>query len=209
LDKETEIYMKDSPLARMGEMWAKLYYHMAKEMLALGSEGEEALRRSIRKYAVDRGETMRKQAEALGLPLNWDTFRVHVKDMPFLELCEEMTKYYPSEKFTSSEGFCAYAKIWERYPDGWEVARVYCDEFHHAKWAAFNPKFRVDMVSEITRGDPVCILRSYEIGDEYDQQRQKDLKEICEKSKSYGFILDSSPSGDLTKICNEEDKQAK
>ena len=207
MDKETEIYMKDAPLARMGEMWAKLYYHMAKEMLELGADGEEALRRSIRNYAIDRGETMRKQAESKGLPLDWDTFRVHVKDMPFLEMCKEMTKYYPSDKYTSSEGFCAYAKIWERYPDGWEVARVYCDEFHHAKWSAFNPKFRVDMVSEITRGDPVCILRSYMVGDEYDHQRQKDLKEVCEKAKSYGFILDSSPSGDITKICHEEDKQ--
>jgi hypothetical protein len=97
--------------------------------------------------------------------------------------------------------------MWERYPDGWEVAKIYCDEFHHAKWEAFNPNFRVDMVSEITRGDPVCNLRSYEVGDEYDQQRQKDLREICEKAKSYGFILDSSPNGDLTKFCLEEEKQ--
>lgn len=206
-DEKTEIYMKEAPLARMGEMWAKLYYHMAKEMLALGPEGEEALRRSIKNYAIDRGETMRKQAKDLGLPLDWDTFRVHIKDMPFLELCKEMTQYYPSEVFTSSEGFCAYAKIWERYPDGWEIAQIYCDEFHHAKWAAFNPTFSVDMVSEITRGDPVCILRSYEIGDEYDQQRQQDLREICEKAKSYGFMTDTSSNGDLTKICLEEDKK--
>ena len=118
-----------------------------------------------------------------------------------------MTKYYPSDKYTSSEGFCAYAKIWERYPDGWEVAKLYCDEFHHAKWAAFNPKFRVDMVAEITRGDPTCILRSYEVGDEYDQQRQKDLTDLCEKAKKYGLILDSSPSGDLSKICHEDEKE--
>ena len=203
---DQEIYMKEAPLARMGEMWAKLYYHMAKEMLSLGEEGEEALRRSIRNYAIDRGETMKKQAEALGLPLDWETFRVKVKDMPFLELCKEMTKYYPSDKYTSSEGFCAYAKIWERYPDGWEIARVYCDEFHHAKWAAFNPNFRVDMVAEITRGDSTCILRSYEVGDEYDQQRQKDLQMVCETAMKYGFILDSSQCGDITKLCLKEEK---
>lgn len=199
--------MKEAPLARMGEMWAKLYYHMAKEMLTLGKEGEEALRRSVRNYAIDRGNTMRKQAEDLGLPLNWDTFRVHVKDMPFLELCKEMTLYYPSEKYTSSEGFCAYAKIWERYSDGWEIAKIYCDEFHHAKWAAFNPKFRVDMVAEITRGDPACILRSYEVGDEYDQQRDKDLVEFCANAMKYGFLLDSSPSGDVSKICLKDEKK--
>jgi hypothetical protein len=72
--KEKVVYMKDEPLARMGELWAKLYYHMAKEMLTLGEEGEKALRRAIRNYARDRGETMRKQAEALGLPLTYETF---------------------------------------------------------------------------------------------------------------------------------------
>jgi hypothetical protein len=204
-DREVEVYMKDAPLARMGEMWAKLYYHMAKEMLTLGSEGEGALRRSIRNYAIDRGKTMRKQAEEQGLPLDWETFRITVKDMPFLDLCKEMTKYYPSDVYSSAEGFCAYAKVWERYTDGWNVAQIYCDEFHHAKWKAFNPKFRVDMVAEITRGDPVCILHSYEEGDEYDQQRQKDLQGICEKAKSYGFIIDSSPSGAISKLGLEEE----
>ena len=66
-DKEKVAYMKDEPLARMGELWAKLYYHLVREMLSLGEEDEKALRGGIRNYATDRGETMRKQAEALGL----------------------------------------------------------------------------------------------------------------------------------------------
>ena len=37
MNEKNEIYMKEAPLARMGEMWAKLYYHMAKEMLTLGT----------------------------------------------------------------------------------------------------------------------------------------------------------------------------
>lgn len=202
MSEEKVVYMKDEPLARMGELWAKLYYHLAKEMLSLGEEGEKALRRAIRNYAVDRGETMRKQAEALGLPLTYETFQVTIKDMPFKEICKEMVKYYPEAKgVTSAEGFCAYAEVWRRYQDGWDIARIYCDEFHHAKWAAFNPKFRVDMVAEITRGDPCCILRSYIEGDEYDRKRQKTLEEICAKAKSYGFMIDTSPQGDLEEAC--------
>jgi hypothetical protein len=204
MSKEKTVYMKDAPLARMGEMWAKLYYHLAKEMLTLGSEGEKALRRAIRNYAIDRGETMRKQAKALGLPLTYETFTTTIKDMPFSQLCKEMVKYYPDAKgISASEGFCAYAEFWGKYQDGWDVAKIYCDEFHHAKWAAFNPKFRVDMASVITKGDPVCSLISYIEGDEYDQERQRTIKEICGKARKYGFFVDSSDHGNLEKECKK------
>lgn len=204
--KEKVVYMKDEPLARMGELWAKLYYHMAKEMLTLGEEGEKALRRAIRNYARDRGETTRKQAEVLGLPLTYETFQVTVKDMPFKQICEEMVKYYPDAMgSTAVDGFCAYAEVWRKYPDGWKVGKIYCDEFHHPKWAAFNPKFRVDMVAEITRGDPCCILRSYIEGDDYDKKRQKTIEEICAKAKGYGFMVDTSPNGKIEEACKKSD----
>lgn len=207
---EKVVYMKNEPLARMGEMWAKLYYHLAKEMLTLGEEGEKALRKAIRNYAIDRGETMRKQAEALGLPLTYETFQTTIKDMPFMEMCEEMVKYYPDAKgVTSAEGFCAYAEVWRKYQDGWDIAKIYCDEFHHAKWVAFNPDFRVDMVAEITRGDPCCILKNYVEGDEYDQKRRKTIEEICAKAKSYGFIVDSSLHGNLDDACKRKNPSSK
>ena len=70
-DEKTGIYMKDAPLARMGEMWAKLYYHMAKEMLALGLEGEEALRRSIKNSVLQpefiQGELFWRRKSPIGL----------------------------------------------------------------------------------------------------------------------------------------------
>jgi hypothetical protein len=198
------IYMKDEPLARMGELWAKLYYHMAKEMLALGVDGEEALRRAIRNYGKDRGETTRGQAEAAGLPLTYETFQVTLKDMPFGQICKELVRYYPDASgCTAEEGFCAYAEFWKKYTDGWGVAKIYCDEFHHAKWKAFNPLFRVDMVSEITRGDHCCVLRSYVEGDEYDRERQETLRDICMKAKSYGFFTDTSPEGRLGEFCED------
>lgn len=203
-EKEKVVYMKDEPLARMGELYAKLYYYLAKEMLTFGEEGEKALRKAIRNYAIDRGEKERKQAEALGLPLTYETFQVTLKDMPFTQIQKEMGKYYPDFKeATTAEGFCTYAEVWRRYLDGWDIAKIYCDEFHHAKWAAFNPKFRVDMVAEITRGDPCCILRSYIEGDEYDQKRQKTIEEICAKAKNYGFIIDSSPDGNIQETCKQ------
>ena len=190
--------MKDAPVARMGELYGKIYYHMAKEMVdTFGGDGEEALRRSIRNFAIDRGEQMRAQAEAMDLPLDWHTFsREGIADMPDTQ--PGYKKYHPEVKGSQpSDGLCTYAEVWKRYPDGYKLGKIYCDEFHHAKWKAYNPKFRVDMVEVVTKGDPVCTLVSYEVGNEYDKKRTETVKEICSKAKKYGYIVDKSSSGDL------------
>ena len=206
--------MEDS-VARMGEIWAKLYYHLAREFAALGSEGEAALRRGIRNFAQDRGEAMRRVAEERGLPLTLETLMRNppegVHDMPFAKICQEALKNFPDVKIDrskplpsySAEGFCAYAAWWAQYPDGLALGKIYCDEFHHVRNQAFNPKLRIDMVQYITRGDPKCLLRSYFEGDEYDKKRKEDLKEICRKARSYGFIIDSSEHGNIERACRK------
>jgi len=205
--REKESYIEE-PLVRMAQIWTKLYYHMAREFVSLGEEGENALRRAIRNFAKDRGETMRNVAESRRLPLTYETQRSDppqgVHDMPFREICAAAHRYFPQIKAEySSEGFCPYAEWWKKYPDGPALGRIYCDEFHHALWAAFNPKHRVDMVETITKGDPKCTLVSYVEGDEYDRKRTAAIKEICEKAKGYGFMVDSSEHGDLRKACEK------
>ena len=196
--ENVEPYMKDAPVARMGELYGKLYYYLSKELVdSFGIDGEQALRRAIRNFAIDRGEQMQAQAVEMGLPLDWHTFsRDGIGDMPDTQ--PGYKKYHPNAKGTKpSDGLCTYAEVWKQYPDGWDLGKIYCDEFHHAKWKAFNPKFRVDMVDVITKGSPICTLVSYETGDEYDKQRKETIKEILEKAKKYGFISDSSEWGKL------------
>jgi hypothetical protein len=200
----------EEPLVRMAQIWTKLYYHMANALISFGEEGEKALRKSIRDFAIDRGETMRRIAEKLNLPLTYET-EAKLHDMPFNEICEQSKKYFPDTEGTyASEGFCPYAEWWRSYPNGTKVGKIYCDEFHHAQWAAFNPKHRVDMVEKITEGDPKCTLVSYVDGDDYDIKRQEALNEICSLSKKYGFIVDSSDLGSLDLICQKmNDKNTK
>lgn len=212
--RKSREYVED-PVARMGEIWAKLYYHLAREFVALGPKGEEALRRGIRNFARDRGEAMRRVAEERGLPLTLDTLMREppegVHDMPFRRICEEALKNFPDVKIDRSKpiqsyseaGFCAYAAWWAQYPDGLKLGKIYCDEFHHVRNEAFNPKLRIDMLQYITRGDQRCVLRSYFEGDDYDKKRQAVIREICSKARSYGFIIDSSEYGNIQKACEE------
>lgn len=201
--EKKEVYM-EGPNARMGQIYAKLYYYLARELVSFGKEGEKALRRGIREFAKDRGELMRRIAESMGLPLTYET-EAKLHDMPFKEICEESAKYFPDIEATySNEGFCPYAEWWGMYLDGTELGKIYCDEFHHAQWAAFNPKHSVDMVEKITEGDPKCTLVSYVEGDDYDKKRRKTIKEICEKARNYGFIVDSSEYGELNLACKKE-----
>lgn len=193
---EKDVYMKE-PNARMGQLYAKLYYHLAHELFSLGEAGERALRRGIREFAIDRGETMKRIAENMGLPLTYET-RKRINDMPSSEIFEESAIYFPDKKYAESpEGFCPLAEWWRKYPDGMMLGKIYCDELHHAKFAAFNPKHKVDMVEYITEGDPKCNLVGYVLGDDYDKMRQNTIKEICEKANRYGFIKDSSEDGSL------------
>ena len=140
---------------------------------------------------------MRAQAEAMGLPLDWQTFgRAGLGDMPDTQ--PGFKKHHPECRGTKpSEGLCTYAEVWRNYPDGWDLGRIYCDEFHHSKWAAFNPRFRVDMAEVITKGDPICTLVSYEEDSEYDKKRKATISEIASKAKKYGYLTDSSSYGDL------------
>lgn len=212
--RKSREYIED-PVARMGEIYAKFYYHMARELVALGPDGEAALRRGIRNFAKDRGEAMRRVAEERGLPLTLETLMRNppegVHDMFFTKICEEALKNFPDIKIDqpkplrsySAAGFCAYAAWWAQYPDGLELAKIYCDEFHHVRNAAFNPKLRIDMVQYMTRGDSKCVMRSYFEGDEYDKKRREDLKEICSKARNYGFMVDSSEHGKLEKACEK------
>ena len=92
--------MKEAPVARMGELYGKLYYYLAKELVdSFGNDGEQALRRAVRSFAVDRGEQMRAQAEEMGLPLDWHTFsRGGIGDMPDTQ--PGYKKYHPNAKGT-------------------------------------------------------------------------------------------------------------
>ncbi|HIC93150.1 MAG TPA: hypothetical protein EYP09_02735 [Anaerolineae bacterium] len=152
------------PLAVLAELWAKLYYAFAIEILEdLGDErGWPLLRACIRRYGRIRGEAVRQYVESKGLPITKENF-VRYYDMPFAAVQRASLPLYPGAALPQSEGvtFCPYKEVWERLPRGREIGLAYCEEFHKAMWAAYHPKLRVRQDQIMLRGDRICTFETY------------------------------------------------
>ena len=64
----------EQALAKMQELYAKLYFHFAAEYRrTFGSDGESALRTAIRDFGADRGRANRAEHEKQGYPIHLKT----------------------------------------------------------------------------------------------------------------------------------------
>ncbi|MGQ9583972.1 MAG: L-2-amino-thiazoline-4-carboxylic acid hydrolase [Anaerolineae bacterium] len=145
----------------MSEIMAKLYYHLAKEMLdSFGAEGEAALRRAVRAFGRDRGATLRQRHMAQNLPINLKTLFQHY-DLPGTESSRfRRTTFRLDEDTRQSETYeCHFCDVWNDL--GGEQAlrtlgQIYCNEFHQAMWGEYDSDIHVDLPRLLTLGDPHC-----------------------------------------------------
>lgn len=151
----------DEDLVIMSEMVAKLYYHMAKEMLdSFGEEGEAALRRAVQAFGRDRGSSLKKRHEDQGLPINVKSLFEHY-DMPGTSSSRfRRTTFKLDENTRQSETYvCQFKEIWEGL-GGVKALRtlgqIYCNEFHPAMWGAYDPDIKVELPRLLTQGDAHC-----------------------------------------------------
>lgn len=151
----------DDDLVIMSEMVAKMYYHLACEMLtSFGAEGEEALRRAVRAFGRDRGAALRKKHLAAGLPINVRSLFEHY-DMPGTNSPRfRRTTFHLDEDTRQSETYvCHFKDVWEEL-GGEEALRslgqIYCNEFHQAMWGEYQEGIIVALPRLLTQGDPHC-----------------------------------------------------
>ena len=151
----------DADLVAMSEMVAKLYYHMAKEMLdTFGEEGEKALRRAVRAYGRDRGATLREKHREAGIPLTVESIFKHY-DMPGTESSHfRRTTFKLDENTRQSETYvCQFNEIWNDHggvPALRSLGQIYCNEFHPAMWGEYDPDISVELPRLLTQGDEHC-----------------------------------------------------
>ena len=162
----TKTYNEEDIITLM-EMLARIYYHLAEELLGFGEEGELALRRAIRAYARDRGLRLRKIHQEKGYPLNVRSLYDYY-DLPGTETSRFRRKQLEFDDVTQeSETYeCQFCQIWNEI--GGEKAlrtlgQIYCNEFHPEMWGTYNPEISVKMPRLLTQGDPYCKFEVHQI----------------------------------------------
>ena len=151
----------DEDLVIMSEMVAKMYFHMAKEMLdTFGVEGEAALRRAVRAFGQDRGATLRERHLTEQIPINVKSLFEHY-DMPGTSSSRfRRTTFKLDEDTRQSETYvCHFHEIWQHL--GGESAlrtlgQIYCNEFHPAMWGEYDSDIKVQLPMLLTQGDAHC-----------------------------------------------------
>ena len=139
---------------------AKLYYCFGKEMIdTFGEEGEQALRRAVRKFGASRGETLRKRHEAAGLPVNVESLFTHY-DLPSSKDHDTVRNriQLDEDNRVSETLICHLQEIWDEMggEEGNRIGAIYCDEFHPSMWAAYDEDIVTELPRLLTKGDPCC-----------------------------------------------------
>jgi hypothetical protein len=151
----TEPAGADDAVVRLGDLFAMLYYHMACEMVeSFGLEGERALRTAIRKFGAERGVRLRLHHETRGLPINLESLFTHY-DLPDDPRFRRNLRVLSPEVRLSETHRCPYFEVW-RERDGLDVARIYCEEVHHAIFGSYHPAVQTNLTRTLTRGDSFC-----------------------------------------------------
>lgn len=153
----------EDPVGQAMDIYGLIYIHMAKEVIeTFGKEGEETVRRAIRKFGKDRGQRLRKKHEAKGLPINLKSLFTYydlggtTADPRFqrnlLELTET-TRYSQTLQ-------CPIQERWREVGPA-EYGVIYCEEFHPAMWSAYLEGTVVELPRLLSRGDDHCMFEVY------------------------------------------------
>lgn len=149
------------PICLLDDCWLKSYAHMAKSLIAtFGIEGEAVLRRGIRNFGRDRGETLRREQLSLGMKINmynlW-TFYDLPDDPRFVRNRIRLTE----EERVSETLECPMAAMWIKM-EAKELGAIYCDEFHPAMFAGYHPGIVTNLGETLTHDtDDHCHFALY------------------------------------------------
>lgn len=148
-------------LTRCLQASSRLYMFFARQTLEdAGSEGETAVRESVRRYGEWRGTEMREAHISLGEPVNvetlmrnWDSASTYVAK----DEVQDQGSYAPHDvRFDVT--YCPAALSWKE--DGFHRwGHVYCDEFHQAAASAYHPDAMVTIPINMMKGDDRCAFR--------------------------------------------------
>ena len=147
-------------LVRNGaNLFGALYYFLGTEVTGeLGEAGEQLLRRAVRETARERGEALRRQHIAAGLPINLESLMKNY-DSPV----EEAFEWADGEVLTGTRWhadctYCPFYDVWGEV-GGQKLGWLFDEELHPALYQAYHPGIQVKFVSNKNLGHQVCGFR--------------------------------------------------
>ncbi len=142
------------------DAWGMLYLFLARAVTdGTGMDGELLLREGIKNFGIDRGKAQRKEHLSVGLKPNMENLFGY-GDLPGdPRFRRNQLRLNPQERISETL-VCPIANIW-REMDGFYLGRIYCEEFHHAKFDAYAPKTQTNLSQTITQGDALCRFSVY------------------------------------------------
>ncbi len=139
---------------------------MAKEMKeTFGNEGVEAVKRALVHFGHDRGKTLRKKHEELGIPITVKSLFEHYDLPPSTENFKRNTIKLTENVRYSRTHNCHFQETWrEIAPDSPELWRLYCDTIHQAIFEAYINDITCELPFLLTKGDEYCQFEVYRKG---------------------------------------------
>jgi hypothetical protein len=139
---------------KMARTLAMLYYHLSSEVVdRFGAEGEAAVRRAIHKYGEARGNRIRDEVLAKGLPLTVENLSKFY-DLP-LPLCWVSDKVRVEENYLEKKvTYCPFAEEWKRL-HGEKLGLIYCEQDLCMR-RGYNPEFDLEQFTNVLSGDANC-----------------------------------------------------
>lgn len=155
------VNMDELHIQNLQDGWSKLYVYLAKNLIDHhGIEGESALRQGIRKYGIDRGIALRRKHLEYGLKPNLFILFTY-GDLPADTRFRRKTVLLNSQQRLAETLACPVAQMWITM-DAKKLGRIYCEEFHHACFAAYAPRAQINLAKSLTQdGDDYCQFSFY------------------------------------------------
>ena len=172
----------DNEVSALENLYGLIFYFMARETVdTFGKEGEEAVKRAMAKYGAYRGGLLRKEHEKKGIEINVKDLFEHY-DLPqdprtnrkrfVLNETEKISEYYS----------CQFAEMWQMLDgtqEGSPIGALYCEAFHPAMYAGYDPRISLNLPKTFTYGDDCCrfeVKMQLDPEKETPAQKEKDEK---------------------------------
>jgi hypothetical protein len=139
---------------KMARTLAMLYYFMANEVTTeFGAAGEASVQRAVHKYGEARGNKIREEVIAKGLPLTVDNLSKNY-DLP-LPLAWVSNKIRIEENYLEKKvSYCPFAEEWKKL-GGEHLGLIYCEQDLCMR-KGYNEEFDLQQFTNVLNGDAHC-----------------------------------------------------